>query len=292
MTITLGSITPYTVYADDDDDDKNTKFKKHKVHTGDGPPPNGLGKVGDLYIDSSDTDNLVIHKKTSKNTWTNLGPFQGSEGEKGDKGDPGDIGPAGQDGINCWDLDGDGTKSLPDEDANGDGTVDVLDCKGPKGDKGDKGDTGETGPRGETGSAGIANFVFAQQQGNTAELNEISFGEAVPVLTQSQGTAISWDRTRDVFIVNESGVYEVDVSLTVNDFSDPSTFDQVRLQLFVGGFSTGLSQGYVGLFEQMSYHWIGQLISGTEISAKIVTLNPEDEMGIANQSTMSVKKLS
>lgn len=35
-------------------------------------------------------------------------------------------------GVNCWDLDGDG---VPDasEDANGDGVVDVLDCQGPPG---------------------------------------------------------------------------------------------------------------------------------------------------------------
>lgn len=280
------------VFADDDDD-KNTKFKKHKVITGDGPPPTGLGKIGDLYIDSSDTDNLIIYKKTSKNTWTNLGSFQGSPGlqglpgEQGDKGDAGEQGPAGQDGLNCWDLDGDGAKDLPDEDANGDGMVDVADCKGPKGDKGDKGDTGETGP------TGSENFVFVQQQGNSAELNDVSFGAGTGSdLVTSHGAAITWDRTKDVFIVNEDGFYEMDVFLTVNDFTDPSTFDQVRLQLFVGGFSIGLSQGYVGLFEQMSYHWIGQLRSGTEVSAKIVTLNPSDEMGIANQSTMNVKKLS
>jgi hypothetical protein len=84
-TIIFGSMTPY-VFADEDDDDKKTKFKKHKVYTGDGPPPPGLGQVGDLYIDSSNTDNLVIYKKTAKKTWTNLGSFQGEQGPQGEKG--------------------------------------------------------------------------------------------------------------------------------------------------------------------------------------------------------------
>ncbi len=67
-------------FADDDDDGNNGK---NKVLTGMGPPPDKLGKVGDLYIDSSDMDNLVIYKKTSKNTWTDLGSFQGPQGPAG-----------------------------------------------------------------------------------------------------------------------------------------------------------------------------------------------------------------
>lgn len=125
LVLVFGTIS--LAFADDDDEDRNAKFKKNKVHTGDGPPPGGLGKIGDLYIDSSDTDNLVIYKKTAKKTWTNIGIFS-AEG-----------GPAGRDGLNCWDLDGDGAKDLPDEDANGDDIVDVLDCKGPKGDTGPPG---------------------------------------------------------------------------------------------------------------------------------------------------------
>jgi len=38
----------------------------------------------------------------------------------------------GTSGVNCWDLDGDGIKD-PSEDTNGDGVVDVLDCQGPPG---------------------------------------------------------------------------------------------------------------------------------------------------------------
>ncbi|MEM4402440.1 MAG: hypothetical protein QW376_08195 [Candidatus Caldarchaeum sp.] len=48
-------------------------------------------------------------------------------------------------GLKCWDLNGNGRPDLPAEDANGDGKVDALDCKGPKGDKGDLGPQGPAG---------------------------------------------------------------------------------------------------------------------------------------------------
>ncbi len=64
------------------------------------------------------------------------------------------TGTGGQDGLNCWDLNGNGTGD-PGEDLNNDGKFDAEDCQGsegqqgPKGDKGDKGDPGPPGPAGE-----------------------------------------------------------------------------------------------------------------------------------------------
>ena len=57
----------------------------------------------------------------------------GLSGCDGDDGAAGATGAAGQDGvgsagISCWDLNQNGTGDLPDEDINGDGVVDVLDC--------------------------------------------------------------------------------------------------------------------------------------------------------------------
>ncbi len=75
------------------------------------------------------------------------------------------IGPAGEDGINCWDLNENG---LPDdeEDINGDGVVDVLDCRGPEGPQGPPGEStviegaqgpaGPEGPPGEPGEDGLS----------------------------------------------------------------------------------------------------------------------------------------
>jgi OmcA/MtrC family decaheme c-type cytochrome len=48
-------------------------------------------------------------------------------GCEGDDGNDGDPGPAGADGVQCWDLNENGIRD-PEEDLNGDGVVDVLDC--------------------------------------------------------------------------------------------------------------------------------------------------------------------
>lgn len=59
----------------------------------------------------------------------NVGPRgdQGPLGEQGIQGEP------GNDGINCWDLDANGEPTFPLEDRNGDGQVNVNDCKGDPG---------------------------------------------------------------------------------------------------------------------------------------------------------------
>jgi len=54
----------------------------------------------------------------------------GSTGAPGETGRPGDPGDPGEDGLACWDIDGDGEGDPGTEDANGDGVVDVLDCRG------------------------------------------------------------------------------------------------------------------------------------------------------------------
>jgi len=94
--LSSGALSSIPAFADSDDDDTKIKFKKNKVHTGDGPPPSGLAKVGDLYIDSSNLENLVLYKKINKTTWQNLGPFQGETGPAGPQGETGPAGPQGE----------------------------------------------------------------------------------------------------------------------------------------------------------------------------------------------------
>ncbi|MEJ2523805.1 MAG: hypothetical protein P8080_13205 [Gammaproteobacteria bacterium] len=48
----------------------------------------------------------------------------------GDDGRDGLPGGAGDPGLACWDLNENGVKDFPDEDTNGDGVIDVLDCRG------------------------------------------------------------------------------------------------------------------------------------------------------------------
>ena len=63
----------------------------------------------------------------------------GDQGPQGSTGAQGPQGPPGADGTPCWDLNGDGIPNLPDEDINGDATVDVKDCTGPDGPQGPPG---------------------------------------------------------------------------------------------------------------------------------------------------------
>jgi len=54
----------------------------------------------------------------------------GCSGDDGKDGTAGTAGPSGSDGISCWDLNENGIAD-PEEDTNGDGVVDVLDCQLP-----------------------------------------------------------------------------------------------------------------------------------------------------------------
>ncbi len=62
-------------------------------HTGDGPPPAGLGKKNDFYLDGLTGD---FYEKTDSTTWTLAGNIRGPQGEIGPQGEEG---PPGQDGT-------------------------------------------------------------------------------------------------------------------------------------------------------------------------------------------------
>ncbi|NNJ93452.1 MAG: carboxypeptidase regulatory-like domain-containing protein, partial [Halobacteria archaeon] len=55
----------------------------------------------------------------------------GCDGDDGAAGATGAAGGPGADGFSCWDLNQNGVGDLPDEDLNGDGVVDTLDCREP-----------------------------------------------------------------------------------------------------------------------------------------------------------------
>ncbi len=55
-------------------------------------------------------------------------------------------------GINCWDLDEDGTCDLGTEDTNNDGICSVLDCRGEDGVNGTNGSNGANGADGQDGT--------------------------------------------------------------------------------------------------------------------------------------------
>lgn len=67
----------------------------------------------------------------------------------------GKPGPPGAPGIDCWDLNGNGSND-PEEDVNGDGVWDAHDCQGPAGEPGQAGQSmpGSPGPQGPPGEDG------------------------------------------------------------------------------------------------------------------------------------------
>ena len=78
--------------------DPHDHFKVHEILVGDGPPPNELGKVGDLYIDDT-TPTLTLYNKTADDTWKNIGNFSGPQGPAGPPGPPGKNGLNGTNGA-------------------------------------------------------------------------------------------------------------------------------------------------------------------------------------------------
>ena len=77
---------------------------------------------------------------------------KGVAGPAGIAGPTGPPGPGG--GLNCWDLNGNGVADIATEDTNGDGSVDINDCRGVKGPTGPIGVRGSTGPAGTPGTQG------------------------------------------------------------------------------------------------------------------------------------------
>jgi hypothetical protein len=75
------------------------------------------------------------------------------EGPTGPQGRAGDPGLPGQP---CWDSNANGAPDLADEDRNGDGQVDALDCLGDDGTDGVDGVDGVNGNNGSNGAAGLA----------------------------------------------------------------------------------------------------------------------------------------
>ncbi len=90
---------------------------------------------------------------------------EGGVGPEGPAGPAGDEGDDGQRGTDCWDLNGNGEADVNSEDANGDGSVDILDCTGVPGQDGEDGEDGENwAPASWVGSAECADCHDEQYQ--------------------------------------------------------------------------------------------------------------------------------
>ena len=80
----------------------NANENSNKVLTGAGPPPEKLGNIDDVYIDTS-TEFLDYYIKIDKDTWELRGNLQGPPGPQGDVGPQGEQGPPGVPCDGCVD---------------------------------------------------------------------------------------------------------------------------------------------------------------------------------------------
>lgn len=90
------------------------------------------------------------------------------------EGTPGEAGEDGADGVQCWDVDGDAVADT-EEDVDGSGVVDVLDCRGPAGPEGPEGPAGPEGPQGPQGPEGPAGGAECRVPGTTSA--SVPFGQ-------------------------------------------------------------------------------------------------------------------
>jgi hypothetical protein len=86
-------------------------------------------------------------------------------------------GTPGIDGVDCWDLNGNGVGDVATEDINGDLTVDVLDCKG------DSGVAGTSGANGTNGINGIDGVGIDSTEHNADGTLTIFYSDATTYLT-------------------------------------------------------------------------------------------------------------
>lgn len=121
---------------------------------------------GGMLIYNNGVGELNYHDGIS---WKVLNGTGGPYGAEGPQGEPGlDVqgpdGPPGDDGLQCWDLNGN-YENDPNEDVDGNGVYNVIDCKGLQGPPGSKGANGTTpGPPGPQGATGPrAGQVFTRQ---------------------------------------------------------------------------------------------------------------------------------
>ena len=119
------------------------------------------------------------------------------------------TGTGGADGLDCWDLNGNGTGD-PNEDINGDGKFDAEDCQGPKGDDGDKGEKGDDGPKGDQGDPGPpGTTAWVEANGNLTTNGKVGIGTTNLTPGQlnvgAQGFAITAGSTAAIAVIGVSG---------------------------------------------------------------------------------------
>lgn len=107
--------------------------------------------AGSFYRAAGDTHGETYYACLYAGTLSQVGTTQPANCGRGTlvswnaAGQQGLPGEAGEDGINCWDLNGNRVND-PEEDINQDSAFDAEDCTGPEGPQGEQGEQGPPGP--------------------------------------------------------------------------------------------------------------------------------------------------
>jgi hypothetical protein len=156
---------------------------------------------------------------------------RGFQGPQGEPGEPGEPGAPGEPGVNCWDVNGNGTNDA-DEDVNGDGEFDALDCQ-----------AAATAFYGD-GSAGslTVNSDVEFDEGDNLDFTNLTIARGVTV-TVSSGTVI---RCTGRFRNNGTIVVNFGAAGGERAGFDTSTIDGAERLPSAGIASTAASSGEIG----------------------------------------------
>ena len=241
LILTIASILLTSPLAMDDvfadkDDDKNKKDKDDK---NDNNPFKALwDAIAELQAQSDSFFDIFTELQA---TDTSLQSQIDVLSTAGTQGPSGNDGLNGLNGISCWDLNENGSADFPDEDVNGDSTINVLDCKGPKGDKGDTG-----GPAGTSSTRTIHTVDDTQKFPQRTAL--------FPIMSQSFTT---------------SGNSEVFTEALILSSSDGGGWSEIVLVVDDVIVSRALDHMVAGSWESQSLGWAGTLPAGSHtISVK------------------------
>jgi len=183
-------------------------------------------------------------------------PAPGAQGERGAPGLQGEPGPMG---ISCWDLNANGVGD-PDEDANGDGDFNSLDCQGVAG---ADGADGAAGPQGDQGPQGLA--CWDLNANGVGDLSEDANGDGsfdtldcqgpsgsdqivAQGVIMADGTIESGDRILSVAHDPNSGSYLVHVDVAGVESAANATPGEFPVLLTVRLFGPGPQAGEGGFF--------------------------------------------
>jgi len=200
--------------------------------------------VADVHFDCKDIaassliDGLWFAASVSANQATNAADNGAGQPAPGAPGEP---------GLDCWDLNDNGVEDA-EEDVNGDGVWDALDCQGPQGPQGPEGPEGSAGAPGETGEEGEKGDPG--DTGDQGDPGQDVTGVIARGVIGADGTLLSGSRVQYVEHP-QLGVYFIGIELPDELLpADPDEFGTlITIELNSIGGDDGLAALLFGYYE-------------------------------------------